>query len=183
MKAIITVQDNILTNSKLYITNTLTRKKDIFKPIEQNKVKMFTCGPSIYRRPHIGNYRTFLYEDILQRYMEYIGYVVERVINFTDIEDKSISEAKARGTTLEKVTNPVAERFYKEAELLKIRLPSFIPRSSSSVDQAVKLIKILLEKGYAYWHGKDVFFDPLKFSGFGKLSGLYIEDVDHVYIS
>lgn len=172
MKNIIVVQDNILTDSELHITNTLTRKKDIFKPIEQNKVKMFTCGPSIYRRPHIGNYRTFLYEDILQRYMEYIDYEVERVINFTDIEDKSISEAKVRGTTLEKVTNPVAERFYKEAELLKIKLPSFVPRSSSSVDQAVKLIKILVEKGYAYWHGKDVFYDPLKFSGFGKLSGL-----------
>ena len=154
------------------LTNTLTRKKEIFKPRRDKAVKMFTCGPSIYSRPHVGNYRTFLYEDILQRYLEYLDYRVERLINFTDVEDKSISEAREKGITLGELTNPVAERFFKEAELLKIKLPGHIARSSTSVDAAVRLIRSLLDKGYAYWHGKDVFYDPLKFKGFGKLFGL-----------
>lgn len=159
-------------DSGLYLTNTLTRKKEAFKPRKGNKVKMFTCGPSIYRRPHIGNYRTFLYEDILYRYLKYLGYHVERIINFTDIEDKALAEAQHKGITLEKLTNPIAKQFLKEAALLKINLPDYIPRSSTSVEHAVRLIKTLLEKGYAYWHGKDIFYDPLKFKGFGKLFGL-----------
>ena len=83
----------------LKLLNSMTMKKKDFSPREQGKVKVFTCGPSIYRRPHIGNYRTFLYEDILVRYLEYSGYRVKRIINLTDIEDKSIEEAQSRGRT------------------------------------------------------------------------------------
>ena len=75
----------------LTLFNTLTRRKEVFTPRRGHEVKMFTCGPSIYQRPHIGNYRTFLYEDILQRYLEYLGYTVQRVLNFTDVEDKAIA--------------------------------------------------------------------------------------------
>jgi cysteinyl-tRNA synthetase len=159
-------------DSTLYLTNTLARAKEPFTPREENRVKVFTCGPSIYRRPHIGNYRTFLYEDILQRYLEYRGHRVERLINFTDVEDKAVAEARQRGMGLAELTEPVAKQFLKEAELLHIKLPDTIPRSSTTVDQAVKLIRILLEKGYAYWHGRDVFYDPLTFPEFGKLFGL-----------
>ena len=74
--------------------NTMLRKKEVFKPLEGMRVKMLTCGPSIYQRPHIGNYRTFLYEDVLHRYLEYSGHEVERVLNFTDVEDKTIDETK-----------------------------------------------------------------------------------------
>lgn len=150
----------------------MSRKKEAFKPLRGKKVKMFTCGPSIYQRPHIGNYRSFLYEDILHRYLEYLGYEVERVLNFTDVEDKAIAEAKKQGTSVEELTNRAANEFFKDAELLRIRPPTHNPRSSTTIDQSVHLIKALLKKGYAYWHEGDVFYDPLKFKDFGKLFGL-----------
>ncbi|MEJ2724223.1 MAG: class I tRNA ligase family protein [Deltaproteobacteria bacterium] len=156
----------------LYLTNTLSRKRELFRSREKEKVKLFTCGPSTYSRAHLGNYRTFLYEDVLQRYLEYLGYRVERMINFTDVEDKAIAEAREQGISLKELTGRVEGRLFKEVDLLGIKLPEHIPRASTSVDQAVQLIKILLDKGYAYWHEKDVFYDPLKFEGFGKLYGL-----------
>jgi cysteinyl-tRNA synthetase len=156
----------------LYLHNTLTRKKERFESLETGRVKMFTCGPSIYSRSHIGNFRTFLFEDILQRYLEYLGCRVERVINFTDVEDKTMAAAARQGQTLAGLTKPVAERFRQEAGLLGIKLPDVIPCSSTSIDEAVRLIKILLAKGYAYRHERDIFFEPLKFPGFGKLYGL-----------
>lgn len=157
---------------QLFLTNTLSRKKEVFTSREPGKVKMFTCGPSVYSRAHIGNYRTFLFEDLLQRYLEHIGYRVDRMINLTDVEDKGIEEAQAKGITLKELTAPVEEMFMDEALLLGIRLPEYIPRSSTSVDQSVHLIKILLQNGYAYFHQKDVFYDPLKYEGFGRLFGL-----------
>jgi len=152
---------------KLY--NTMSRNLERFVPRQPHTVKMFTCGPSIYRRPHIGNYRSFLWEDVLQRYLEFKGHTVERVINFTDVEDKAIAEAEKEGLSVEKLTGSIAEHFYQDCKLLRIKLPDFIPRSSTCIDQAVELIQVLLQKGYAYWHGGDVFYDPLKFKGFGKL--------------
>jgi cysteinyl-tRNA synthetase len=156
----------------LYLTNTLSRKKERFRPFDGRKVKMFTCGPSVYRRPHLGNYRTFLFEDVLLRYLEYLGYEVRRIINFTDVEDKSLAEAKEQGLTIEALTEPVADRFYRESALLRMKLPEEIPRSSTVVEEAVDLIETLIRKGYAYRHGPDIFYDPLKFEGFGKLFGL-----------
>ena len=158
---------------KLFLQNTLTREKDKFEPRNQSGVKLFTCGPSVYNLPHIGNYRTYLFEDILERTLEALGYRVKRMINFTDIEDKAVSEAKSLGLkSLSKLTRPNEEQFFKDAAALGIRLPEKIPRSSASVDQAVYLICRLLEQGQAYWHQGDVFFDPLSFEGFGKLYGL-----------
>ncbi len=159
--------------SGLYLTNTLTRKKEPFSPRSGDRhVKIFTCGPSIYSRPHIGNYRTFLYEDLLVRHLEFLGYDVERVINFTDVEDKSVAEAEKKGISNTDLTEPNAGTFRKECDTLRIQLPDRIPRSSTSVDQAVHLIQRLIASGYAYWHGGDVFYAPLKFKEFGKLYGL-----------
>lgn len=152
--------------------NTMSRKKEVFKPRVKNKIKIFTCGPSIYQRPHLGNYRTFLYEDILVRYLEYLGYEVMRVLNFTDIEDKAVEEAEKEGVDVKELTQGIANTFYKETELLHIKPPTYNPRSSTTVDQAVFLIKALLKKKIAYWHKDDVFYDPLKFKGFGRLYGL-----------
>jgi cysteinyl-tRNA synthetase len=156
-------------DAELHLYNTMTRSNELFRPLEDGRVKMFTCGPSIYQRPHIGNYRTFLFEDILQRYLEYGGYRVDRVINFTDVEDKAIAEASKEGKTLEEITHRAGEGFFEDAALLRIKLPDFIPRSSTTVEEAVRLIKMLLDTGYAYWDKGDVFFAPLKFKGFGKL--------------
>jgi cysteinyl-tRNA synthetase len=132
-------------------------------------VKMFSCGPSIYAPPHIGNYRTFIWEDLLQRYLNYAGYEVKRGINLTDVEDKAIEEAQERGVTVGELTGEIATRFFEEARRLRIELPAKIPRSSTSVEQAVYLIRKLLENGCAYRYKADIFFDPLRFEGFGKL--------------
>ena len=153
----------------LRLYNTMSRSKENFRPLKEGEVKIFTCGPSTYRRPHIGNYRTFLYEDILVRYLEYLGYEVKRTINLTDVEDKMLEEAVALGKKPEQIAAEVAEHFHRETEILRIKLPPKIPRASTSIDQAVHLIQELLKKGLAYWHENKVFFDPLKFKGFGKL--------------
>ena len=160
-------------DTNLYLHNTLTRKREAFRPRNVgNTVRMFTCGPSIYDFSHVGNFRTFLFEDVLERYLEYLGYRVERVINFTDVEDKAIAKAARTGKTLSEMTHAVEDRFFRDCQTLGIRLPETIPRSSTSVDQAVYLVEALLEKGYAYRHGMDIFYDPLKFKGFGRLYGL-----------
>lgn len=153
----------------LQLYNTLRRKQEIFKPRNHAQVKIFTCGPSIYKRPHIGNYRTFLYEDILIRYLEYLGYKINRIINFTDVEDKGINEAAKQNRPLKKLTEEAAAYFFKDVKLLKIKVPTKIPDSASGVKQAVKIIQALIKKGYAYWYQGDVYFDPLKKKDFGKL--------------
>ncbi|MDH4320774.1 MAG: class I tRNA ligase family protein [Desulfobulbaceae bacterium] len=153
----------------LRLFNTLARRKQRFRAQEPKRVKMFTCGASIYGRPHLGNYRTFLHEDILQRYLEYRGYTVERCLNFTDVEDKSLLEASRRDLSLADLTDPVARRFCDECASLRIKLPDTIPRSSTTVDEAVRLIMRLLEKGHAYRHDGDIFFAPLTFKHFGRL--------------
>ena len=111
----------------LYLTNTLSREKELFRSREQGLVKIFTCGPSVYRRAHIGNYRTFLYEDILHRYLEYLGYRVQRLMNFTDVEDKAVEETKKQGITLQELTAPVEERFLSECRMLRIKISLRLP--------------------------------------------------------
>ncbi|MDD1677308.1 MAG: class I tRNA ligase family protein [Methanomicrobiales archaeon] len=149
--------------------STLSRKVEPFVPRRKGVVKMFTCGPSVYQRPHIGNFRTFIFEDVLQRYLEFLGYSVERVLNFTDVEDKAIAAAHREGITLSVLIDRGADWFYQDAGRLRIKPPSHNPRSSTSVESAVSLIRQLLEQGSAYWYDVDIFFDPLKFPGFGKL--------------
>ncbi|MCJ7631424.1 class I tRNA ligase family protein [Candidatus Bathyarchaeota archaeon] len=160
----------------LELYNTLTRKLEPFTTREMGKIKMYTCGPSIYRQQHIGNFRTFLFEDILQRYMEYLGYNVDRLITLTDVEDKAIDEANNEKIPITDLTKRISDVFFSELQLLKIKKPNHTPSSSTTVEQAAELIRILLEKGYAYWHEhigrRNVYFDPLKFKDFGKLSRL-----------
>lgn len=152
---------------KLY--NTMTRSKEYFKPRNRGVVKVFTCGPSIYRRPHIGNYRTFMYEDILVKYLEYKGFSVDRAIPLTDIEDKTILEAIKKKKKIDDLTGDVEKIFYAEARALNIRLPRKVQRSTRCVECAAGLIKKLMETGCAYQHGRDIFFDPLTYKDFGKL--------------
>jgi cysteinyl-tRNA synthetase len=156
----------------LLLYNTMSRRQEAFVPRTARTVKIFTCGPSIYGRPHLGNYRTFIYEDLLHRYLEYRGFKVERLINFTDVEDKSIAQAGRSMARLRAITENAAESFFQNTGLLHLKMPDYIPRSSTSVDQAVRLIQKLLDKGIAYRLGADIFYDPLKFNGFGKLYGL-----------
>jgi len=161
-----------MQKKSLTVYNTLNKKKERFKPKDDNIVKIFTCGPSVYRTQHIGNYRTFLYEDILKRYLELLGYRVKRVINFTDVEDKSLAEAGEKGISVEELTRPVIDDFFRDCKNLHITLPPSVPRSSTSVKQAAELINILLNKGIAYRYGGNIYFDPLKYPHFGELFGL-----------
>lgn len=156
----------------LFLNNTLTKRKELFRSRRPGIVNIFTCGPSIYRRPHIGNYRTFIYEDILVKYLEYLGYTVNRVINFTDIEDKTISTASAEGVGVSQLTQSVEETIFKEIEKLSIRFPEEIQRSSTSIETSVEIIERLIENGHAYWHSGNVYFDPLTYDGFGEVFGL-----------
>jgi cysteinyl-tRNA synthetase len=160
------------TRPALHLYNTMSRRLERFAPRRARTVKIFTCGPSIYGRPHLGNYRTFVYEDILHRYLEYRGYKVQRLINFTDVEDKAVAQAERSLVKLRGVTENAAEGFFENTGLLHLKMPDYIPRSSTSVEQAVRLIQKLLDKGIAYRLGADIFYDPLQFPGFGKLSGL-----------
>jgi cysteinyl-tRNA synthetase len=140
------------------------------------KVKMYTCGPSTYQPAHIGNYRTFLFEDILQRYLEYLGYKVERLITLTDIEDKAIVQARKEGVSIEELSSRNEKLFFETCEKLRIKRPSLTIRASTIAAKAAELTGILLAKGFAYKYVKEglenVYFDPLKFSGFGKLAHL-----------
>jgi cysteinyl-tRNA synthetase len=160
----------------LNVYNTLTCRTEAFQPADGKQIKMYTCGPSTYQPAHIGNYRTFLFEDTLQRYLEHLGYKVTRVMTLTDVEDKAIAQAKKEGLTVEELTRKNEAVFFKDFETLKIKKPDYPVRASSAVDQTVTLISKLLEKGVAYpftYEGaENYYFDPLKFGGFGKLAHL-----------
>jgi len=156
----------------LNLHNTLTNRKERFAPRSPGRVKLFTCGPSVYRRQHLGNYRTYLFEDVLHKYLSYLGVRVERVINFTDIEDKAIEEARREGVDVAELREPVEQAFFEECRRLGIRLPDTIPRATTSVEEAVALIQRLLDRGHAYRLDGEIFFDPLTYDGFGRLFGL-----------
>ncbi len=156
----------------LRLFNTFGRKIEIFQPVRKEPVAVFTCGPSVYQRSHIGNFRTFLVEDILVRYLEYLGYQVKRGMNFTDIEDKAMAEAAKEGTSVKQLTDKNIKTFCKELKALRIKIPDFMPRASESAARAVEIIEQLLELKIAYWHQGRVYFDPLKYPRFGELFGL-----------
>jgi cysteinyl-tRNA synthetase len=160
----------------LKIYNSLTRKIEPFKATIDKQVKMYTCGPSTYQQAHIGNYRTFLFEDLLQRFLEFLNYRVKRLMTLTDVEDKAILQAEKERITVEELTAKNEAIFFQDFELLRIKKPDLAVRASTAVNQSVRLIVSLVEKGVAYWHmyagEKNVYFDPLKFEGFGKLAHL-----------
>ena len=156
----------------LRLFNTLGKRLETFQPVDETLVTVFTCGPSVYQRAHIGNFRTFLFEDILIRYLKYLGYQVKRGMNFTDVEEKAIKEAETRNVTLHTLTQENINTFIQDIELLRIKTPDYLPRASEAVEQAVDIIEQLLDREIAYWHKGNVYFDPLKYPGFGELYGL-----------
>jgi cysteinyl-tRNA synthetase len=156
----------------LRIFNTLGKKLEIFRPVDHKSAQVFTCGPSVYQRSHIGNFKTFLFEDILIRYLEYSGFSVKRGMNFTDIEDKAFEEAQKRKRSVKELTGENIKNFIQEMQLLKMKVPDYLPRASEAVDEAVEIIKELLSRKIAYWYRGNVYFDPLRYSRFGELYGL-----------
>jgi len=153
---------------KLY--NTLTRKKEEFVPIEDNKVRMYSCGPTVYNYFHIGNARPFIMFDLLRNYLIYKGYQVTFVQNFTDVDDKIINKANEEGISPLKLADKYIEEYFKDADGLGIRRADVHPRVTENIKEIVEFISELIEKGYAYESGGDVYFDTQKFKDYGKLS-------------
>ncbi|MBA4372693.1 MAG: hypothetical protein C0402_07485 [Thermodesulfovibrio sp.] len=156
----------------LRLFNSFGKKNELFRPVDKKEVSVFTCGPSVYQRSHIGNFRTFLFEDVLVRYLEYQGHTVRRGMNFTDIEDKAIREALKRKSTVVELTRANMKHFIAEMKLLRMRIPDYLPVASEHVEDMAAIIAQLVSDGHAYWYKGSVYFDPLTFRGFGKLYGL-----------
>ncbi len=156
----------------LRIFNSLGKKIETFSPPSPERADIFTCGPSVYQRSHIGNFRTFLFEDVFIRYLEFMGFSVKRGMNFTDIEDKAFEEAKKRKRNVGDLTEENIQHFLQDMKRLKMKIPDYLPKASDAIDEAVEIIKELLQRNIAYWHQGNVYFDPLKYSRFGELYGL-----------
>ena len=161
---------------KLY--NTFSRKKEEFIPIEKNKVKIYACGPTVYNYIHIGNARPICVFDALRRYFEYRGYDVKFIQNFTDIDDKIIKKANEEKSDFLTVSQKYIKEYKKDAEGLNIKEASVHPKATENIDEIIKIIEILIEKGYAYsLPNGDVYFSTRQFKNYGKLSGQTIDDL------
>jgi cysteinyl-tRNA synthetase len=154
----------------LRLFNTLTRRKERFEPINPGEVRMYTCGPTVYAAPHIGNYRSFLFADLLRRYLEYIGFKVIHVMNITDIDDKTIRDSAREGLDLRAFTEKYEKIFFEDVDLLNIIRASAYPRATENVEAMIEITKALMDKGYAYLKDGSVYFDVSKFRDYGKLS-------------
>lgn len=161
---------------KLY--NTLTREKEEFVPLEEGKVKMYACGPTVYNFIHIGNARPICVFDTLRRYLEFRGYDVTFVQNFTDIDDKLIKKANEEGITVKEVAERYIKEYMTDTEGLGIRPANIHPKATETIEEIIKLVEKLEDKGYAYQQGGDVFFRARKFSQYGKLSHQPLEELE-----
>jgi cysteinyl-tRNA synthetase len=151
--------------------NTLTHKKEFFVPLESGKVKMYTCGPTVYDYAHIGNFRAFLFEDLLKRWLVYRGFKVTHVMNITDIDDKTIKGSQKQQVLLKQFTDFYVEAFFEDIKALNIELADVYPRATEHIPEMVALIRTLAVKGYAY-RGEDgsIYYAICKFPDYGKLS-------------
>ena len=159
------------------IYNTLTRKKEEFVPIEEGKVKMYVCGPTVYNYFHIGNARPFVVFDTLRKYLEYRGYKVKFVQNFTDVDDKIINRAKEEGVTPSEISERYIKEYYKDAAALNVTTATVHPTVSETMEDIIKFVQDLIDKGYAYESQGDVYYRTRKFKGYGKLSGKNIDEL------
>ncbi len=160
------------------IYNTMTRQKEEFVPLDKNEVKIYACGPTVYNYIHIGNARPLCVFDVLRRYLEYRGYHVKFVQNFTDIDDKIIKRANEEGTTYDKISEKYIQEFWTDADGLNFKHATAHPKATENIDEIISIIQSLVEKGYAYEAGGDVYFRTLKFKEYGKLSHQPIEDLE-----
>lgn len=167
--------------------NTLTRKVENFVPYNKNKVTLYTCGPTVYNYAHIGNLRTYIFEDILEKTLSFLGYNVKRVMNITDVghmisdadtgEDKMIVGAKREDKTVQEIANFYTKAFLDDINKLNIKRPAIIEKASDHISYYINIIKVLLDKGYAYHSSGNIYFDISKVDNYYQLSGVSEKDL------
>ncbi len=160
------------------VYNTLTRKKEELVPITPGEIKMYACGPTVYNYIHIGNARPLCIFDILRRYLEYRGYKVTFVQNFTDIDDKIIRRANEEHVDFSEISERYIKEFWTDADGLNVRHATINPKATENIDAIIQIISTLIEKGYAYEAQGDVYFSTEKFKDYGKLSHQPLEDLE-----
>src|SRR5476649_1244548 len=165
-----------MTTLKLY--NTETRSKEVITPLEGNTIRMYTCGPTVYNYAHIGNFRTYVFEDLLRRTLKFFGYKVTQVMNITDIDDKTIRGALAEKVSLKAFTDRYTNAFFDDLQTLKIEKVEFYPHATDFVPQMIDIIQCLVEQGIAY-KGTDgsIYFSIEKFPAYGRLSHLHLDEL------
>ena len=156
----------------MYLYNSLTHKKELFQPIQPGQVKMYTCGPTVYHYAHIGNLRTYIMEDVLEKALNYLGYPVKRVMNITDVghlssdadtgEDKMLKGARREHKTVMEIAKFYTDAFFADCEKLNIKRPDIVQPATGCVDDYIRIISTLMDKGYAYFAGGNVYFDTSK---------------------
>ncbi len=166
-----------LTKIMLKLYNTLSSKKEIFKPIKKGKVGLYSCGPTVYTFAHIGNFRSYVFNDVLKRYLEYKGYKVKHVMNITDIDDKTIRNSKIVKMDLKAFTEKYTREFLKDSEILNIKKVSYCPRATENIQEMIKFSEVLEKKGYAYEKLHSLYFDISKFKNYGKLSRIDLKGI------
>ncbi len=158
--------------------NTLTRRKEKFTPIEPSKVRMYTCGPTVWDYAHIGNFRAFLFEDLLKRWLEYRGYKVIHVMNITDVDDKTIKGSQKQQIPLEQYTAHYTKAFFEDITALNIKPADYYPKATDHIPEMMALVKTLIQKGYAYKApDKSIYYAIKKFKNYGKLGHIKVAEL------
>ena len=160
------------------IYNTMTRKKEEFVPMDNNNVKIYVCGPTVYNYFHLGNARPFVVFDTLRKYLIYRGYGVNFVQNFTDVDDKIINKAKEEGKAANEVAERFIEEYFNDAKALNVSLADSHPKVSENINEIIDFVSTLIEKGYAYEADGDVYYSTKMFDGYGKLSRQNIDELE-----
>lgn len=160
------------------IYNTLTRKKEEFVPIDENELKIYVCGPTVYNYFHIGNARPFVVFDTLRKYLTYRGKNVKFVQNFTDVDDKIINKAREEGVSAREVSEKYIEEYFKDAKALNVDKATVHPKVTENMKEIIDFVQDLIDKGYAYEVDGDVYYSTRKFDDYGKLSKQNIEDLE-----
>ncbi|HET7435803.1 MAG TPA: cysteine--tRNA ligase, partial [Thermoanaerobaculia bacterium] len=161
--------------SDLQLYNTLSREKEVFVPLRPGEVRMYSCGPTVYNHPHIGNLRTFLWSDVLRRYLEWRGYRVTQVMNITDVEDKIIRNANAAGQDIRTYVAPYIDAFHESLRALRVRPADRYPRATEYIPQMVDLVETLTERGHTYTADGSTYFRVATLEGYGKLARVEID--------
>lgn len=163
----------------LRIYNSLTKNKEIFEPLEEGNVKMYVCGPTVYNNIHIGNARPFIFFDVVRKYLTSIGYAVQYVMNFTDVDDKLIRKAEETGRTVPELADTYIRSFYEDTGGLGIQPATIHPRVTENMAEIIDFIESLVNKGYAYEKEGDVFFRTSRFPDYGKLSHQNLDELQY----